>query len=348
MHATVFRKLLAWLPLVLSSALAAAAAAALLAVEIMPKSPAGGTLPALTALQSELAQRLRRHVEAIASSEHNTSTPAALENAARYIEATLAAEGYRVRRQQYNYGGHTVRNLEVTISNAVAGQAPRILIVGAHYDSAPGAPGANDNGSGTAAVLELARLLKAMRPAPGTELRFVLFTNEEPPWFMSEGMGSWRHAQELHERGAAVEAALILETIGYYSSDKNSQQYPPGLAKFYPDTGNFLAFVGITESSALVRRTLAAFRATGAFPAEGLAAPGAVQGVTLSDHTSYNAFGYPALMITDTAFLRYPHYHSAQDTPDKVDYASVARIVTGLAQVIETMAQAGQKQASGL
>ena len=286
-----------------------------------------------------LAARLEQHVRAVASTEHNTSKPVALDAAARYIEDALKAAGFRVVRQEYEADGHKVRNLEVSLINTRQGKPPdRIFIVGAHYDSARGAPGANDNGSGTAAVIELARLLKGARLSEGTELKFVFFVNEEPPWFMGEGMGSWQHEKDLRARGQPVEGALILETIGYYSKAKGSQRYPPGLEKQYPDSGNFIAFVGTLGSSELVRKTLAAFKAASTFPAEGLAAPAYVEGVTLSDHTSYNRHGYPALMITDTAFLRYPYYHTAQDTPDKLDYASMARVVDGLAKVIEGMA----------
>lgn len=287
---------------------------------------------------AELAARMERHVNIIASDERNTRTPAQLEQAASYIEASLAAEHYSVQRQQYSWDGHQVRNIEVSISNLAPGKQPeRIFIVGAHYDSVPGAPGANDNASGTAAVIELARLLKGMRLASGTELKFVFFVNEEPPYFMTEGMGSWRHARDLRQRAQKVEAALILETIGYYSDKKDSQRYPPGLARFYPNAGNFIAFVGTLESAALVRQALAAFRTSAMFPAEGLAAPAFVEGVTLSDHSAYNRFGYPALMITDTAFLRYPYCHTAQHTPDKLDYTSMARVVAGLAKAIEAM-----------
>lgn len=285
-----------------------------------------------------LHQRLAQHVRQVASVEHNTSTPKALENAAGYIEATLAAMGYEVRRQQYTHEGQQVRNLEVSLINTSKGKPPaRIFIIGAHYDSARGAPGANDNGSGTAAVLELARMLKGIRLSQGTELKFVFFVNEEPPYFGGEGMGSWQHAKDLRARGQPVAAALILETIGYYSQAVGSQRYPPGLEKQYPNKGNFIAFVGTLESSELIRKTLAAFKATSPFPAEGLAAPSYVEGVTWSDHASYNRHGYPALMITDTAFLRYPYYHTAQDTPDKLDYDSMARVIDGLARVIEGM-----------
>lgn len=297
----------------------------------------------------DLSVRLRTHVEAIASQEHNTATPRALEQAARHIEATLEGYGYRLRRQEYEAGGQKVRNIEVSVSNAAPGAKPeRIFIVGAHYDSARGAPGANrsgnDGGSGTAAVLELARLLKTMQPSRGTELKFVFFVNEEPPSqlanAMGEEMGSMQHARDLKKNGHNVEGALILETIGWYSQARNSQKLPPGLEKHYPSTGNFIAFVGTLESSALVRQALAAFKAQSDFPAEGLAAPAHVMGVTLSDHSSYNRQGYPALMITDTAFLRYPYYHTAQDTPEKLDYASMARVVKGLARTMESLAGA--------
>lgn len=290
---------------------------------------------------NDLAARLQRHVRAIASCEHNAATPEtmeALEQAARYIEATLAAEGYPVRRHEYTWDGQRVRNLEVSLANLAPSRQPdRIVIVGAHYDSVRGSPGANDNGSGTAALIELARILKAVTPRKGTELKFVFYVNEEPPYFMTEGMGSWRHARDLRNRGQNVEAALILETIGYYTDAPDSQRYPFGLSPFYPDAGNFVGFVGTLSSSGLVRKTLDAFRAASSFPAEGLAAPGFVEGVTLSDHTSYNRHGYQALMITDTSYLRYPHYHTAQDTPDKLDYPSIARIVEGMARVVEGM-----------
>jgi Zn-dependent M28 family amino/carboxypeptidase len=291
----------------------------------------------------ELSARLRAHVEAIASEEHNTATPRALEGAARHIETTLAGYGYRPQRQEYRAGNQKVRNIEVSVSSVAPGTKPeRIFIVGAHYDSARGAPGANDNGSGAAALLELARLLKGMQPGRGTEIKFVFFVNEEPPWFKGEEMGSMQHARALRDSGANVAGALILETVGWYSEEPNSQKLPPGLEKQYPGTGNFIAFVGTLESSALVRQALAAFKTQSDFPAQGLAAPAHVMGVTLSDHSSYNRHGYPALMITDTAFMRYPYYHTAQDTPDKLDYASMARVVKGLARTIDSLAGAPQ------
>jgi Zn-dependent M28 family amino/carboxypeptidase len=159
---------------------------------------------------------------------------------------------------------------------------------------------------------------------------------------MGEEMGSMVHAAEMKRQGQNVKAALVLETMGYYTDTPNSQQLPAGLEGRYPSTGNFIAFVGTLASSHLVREALAAFRAASDFPAEGLAAPAHTTGVTLSDHSSYNRHGYPALMITDTAFMRYPYYHTAQDTPDKLDYGSMARVVTGLAKTIAALAGGAQ------
>ena len=222
-----------------------------------------GTLTTQAAADpAALATLLEQHVRAIASVEHNTATPAALETSARYIEATLAHHGYAVRRHEYTCDGQRVRNIAVLLAPPAPALAPeRVIIVGAHYDSAPGAPGANDNGSGAAALLALAERLKTAHIAPGTELQLVFFVNEEPPHFMTECMGSRRHAQQIKAAGLPVEAVLILETIGYYTDAPNSQRYPAGLAALYPSTGNFLGFVSTLGSASLMRRTLAAFRA---------------------------------------------------------------------------------------
>lgn len=293
------------------------------------------------AAPASMAQNLERHVRAIASSEHNTAHPKALEASARYIESTLSALGLKVARQEFKADGQTVRNIEVVLGSGKPAQ--RVFIVGAHYDSAPGAPGANDNGSGSAALLELARLFKPLQLNAGTELRLVFYVNEEPPFFTGPDMGSMRHAKAMREQKQPIKGVWILETIGHYSKARNSQRYPPGLEKLFPDTGDFLAIVSTTESKQLVDRTLAAFKAASDFPAQGLAAPSSMAGVTLSDHASYIRYGFPALMFTDTAFMRYPHYHTAQDTPDKVDYASLAQVVQGLSKAIPALMAQGVK-----
>jgi len=319
--------------------------AALATVVALVALPISST--AAPARAQKLEHRLSNHVSKVAAVKHNTSQPTSLEDAARYIEAALAGEGYKVRRQEYEHDGHRVRNLEVSLINTRNNKPPRrIFIVGAHYDSACGAPSANNNdndndngsGSGTAAVLELARMLKGIRLSQGTELKFVFFVNQQRPYISAEGMGSWQHARDLRTREQPVAAALNLETIGDHTSTRNSQRYLPGLEKLYPTQGNFIAFVGTVKSSEMVRKTLAAFKATSNFPAQGLVSASYVEGVTWSDHTSYNRHGYPAIMITDTAFLRYPYYHSTHDTPGKPDYRNMALMVEGLARVIEGIA----------
>jgi Peptidase family M28 len=312
--------------------------AALYYMTAMPGTSYRAALQPLNTEEKDLAARLQRHIEAIAGSEHNVAQYQKLEQAAHYIETVLSSYGYSVRRQEFDSMAGKVRNLQVILSNGKPGNGKRpAIVVGAHYDSAPGAPGANDNGSGTAAILELARLLKDATIADGRELQLVLFVNEEPPYFKTSQMGSWVHASDLNTRGQPVLAMLSLETLGFYSDEKGSQNYPPPLNLLYPDKGNFVGFIGTLDARALIRRATGSFRAHAAFPSEGIAAPGLISGVDWSDHWSYAQYGYPALMVTDTAPYRYPHYHTSDDTPDKVDYAKLARVVKGLEQVVREL-----------
>jgi hypothetical protein len=304
----------------------------------MPGTSYHGQLPELTAEEQKLAARLQQHVTAIAGEEHNVAHYGQLEQTARYIEKALADYGYAIKRQQIASEAGPVRNLEVSLAGAKGnGQPSRVVVVGAHYDSVSGSPGANDNASGTAAVIELAGLLKNVRLADGYELKLVLFVNEELPYFKSRQMGSWVHANDLHARGQQVAAMLSLETMGYYSDARGSQHYPSALSSVYPDRGNFIGFVGDLGSRALVHRVITSFRRHASFPSEGIAAPASIPGIDWSDHWAYRQFGYPALMVTDTAPYRYPYYHSAQDTPDKIDYGKLSRVVKGIEQVIREL-----------
>lgn len=305
----------------------------------MPGQSYRGPLAPLAPEERDLAGRLRHHVAAVAAREHHVARHDELEQSAQYIEQTLASLGYDVRRQEFLAEAQKVRNIEVALPPEKSGtQRPELVVIGAHYDSAIGTPGANDNGSGVAAVLELARLLKDFKPAVNREIRLVLYVNEEMPWFGTPQMGSWVHANSLHARGEKVAAMLSLETIGYYSDARGSQKYPEPLASIYPDAGNFIAFVSNPESKPLLHAAIESFRRHAAFPSEGLAAPASVPGVDLSDHKSYWDFGYPAIMLTDTAFYRYPHYHTPQDTPDKVDYERLARVLRGVDAVVRDLA----------
>jgi Zn-dependent M28 family amino/carboxypeptidase len=232
--------------------------------------------------------------------------------------------------------GQTVYNLETE----VAGGARRneIVVVGGHYDTVPGSPGANDNATGTAAVLELARLLAGQRLA--RTVRFVAFVNEEVPFFQTDTMGSWVYARRSRARGEQIVAMLSIETIGFYSDVVGSQHYPFPFSLFYPRTGNFIGFVGNIASRALVRRSIAAFRQHTSFPSEGVAAPGWMTGIGWSDHWAFWQEGYPGVMVTDTALFRYAPYHTREDTPDRVNYNHMARVVAGLARVVTTLADA--------
>ncbi len=319
--------------------LAAAVAALLWYMVKMPGASFSGAPPALTAEETRLADDLRRHVEAIGSREHNIFNFSELEAAAQYIERTLAGFGYRVEAQRFPAATGEVRNIVVEVVGAV--QGAEIVLVGAHYDSVVGAPGANDNGSGVAAVLELARLLKDARPA--RTLRFVLFVNEEPPFFQTDAMGSRRYVWRARERGERFAAMFSIETIGYYSDRPGSQRYPFPLGLFYPSTGNFIAFVSNFASRGLLHEAIGAFRRHAAFPSEGVAAPSFIPGVDWSDHWSFWQAGWPAVMVTDTALYRYPHYHAPSDTPDKVDYVRLARVTTALAAMLRDLARAPGK-----
>lgn len=285
-----------------------------------------GALKPLGEGDRELASRLRGHVAAIAAREHNLQHPGPLEAAAKAIEGALAGIGYAPGAQRFEAAGIDVRNIEVEIPGGA--RRSEIVVLGAHYDSVRGSPGANDNGSGVAALLELARLMREAKP--GLTIRLVWFVNEEPPYFKGEDMGSRRYARRARERGERVVTMVSIETIGWYSDRAGSQRYPFPLGFFYPSQGDFIAFVSNLGSRSAMHEALAAFRRHAEFPSEGVAAPLVIPGVDWSDHGSFWEQGYPALMVTDTALYRYPWYHDAGDTPDKVDYERLARVVRGL------------------
>ena len=232
----------------------------------------------------------------------------------------------------YELRGQACHNIETEIR----GTHPEIILIGAHYDSVFGSPGANDNGSGVAAMLALARRF-AGKTGQHT-LRFVAFVNEEPPYFLSDEMGSFIYAGRCKARGDKIPVMISLETIGYFSDAPNSQTYPsPGLGIFYPKVGNFIGFVGNVRSRTLLRRVIAAFRKYAKIPSEGAALPSFIPGVSWSDQRSFWRHGYPGIMVTDTAPFRYPYYHSADDTPDKLDYDRFALVVSGMEKVIEDL-----------
>jgi len=282
------------------------------------------------------ADALRHDVQTLAGTigERNVWRPAALALAATYIANRFRSAGLDVRAQTYEAAGQRVENIEAVLPGTSKGQ--EAVVVGAHYDSVRGSPGANDNATGVAAVLELGRRL-AGRPHPRT-VRFVAFVNEEPPFFQTPLMGSLVYARAARERGDRVVAMLSLETMGYYSDARNSQKYPAPIANLYPDTGDFIGFVSNLQSARLLLRTRRAFRARTSFPFRSAAVPASIPGVGWSDHWSFWQAGYPAVMVTDTAPYRYPWYHTAHDTPDKISFDRLAQVVDGLENVVTVLA----------
>ena len=238
-------------------------------------------------------------------------------------------------RQEYKIEDKTYYNLEV---EKLGSEKPNeVIVIGAHYDSAFMSPGANDNGTGAAATLELARIF-AQKSTKRT-IRFVEFTNEEPPFFWTEDMGSLVYAKQIKQRQTKVVAMLSLETMGYFSDMVGSQKYPFPLNLFYPKQGNFIGFIGNLNSGDLVRRSIASFRRHAQFPSEGASLPGWIPGVGWSDQWSFWQQGYQGIMITDTAPYRYPYYHTLDDTFDRIDFDKLARVVSGLVEVISDLAK---------
>lgn len=283
-----------------------------------------------------LENRLRDHVVKLAGAigERNVFHPQALHSAADYIRHEWAAQGYQVTSQFYQAKGVRSENLEVTRTGK--SKPEQIILAGAHYDSVWGSPGANDNASGVAALLELTRLFATAEPEQS--MRFVAFVNEEPPFFYWGEMGSGVYAQAAKARGDDIRLMISLEMLGCYSDKPGSQGYPPFFRYFFPDRGNFIAMVSNRASRHGLQRLVQNFRAHSNFPVESLAAFEFIPGVAWSDHLSFWRKGYPALMVTDTAFYRYDAYHSAEDTPEKLDYASMAKVVEGLFHAMEALA----------
>jgi len=303
----------------------------------MPGRSHSGPLQPLTPDEARLESYLKGHVTMLAGTigERNTQRYQGLMRAEEYIRLRFAALGFRVQEQSYTVDGRQVKNLWVETQGTR--QPDEIVIIGAHYDSPSGSPGADDNASGTAALLELARLLRDAKP--GRTLRLVAFVNEEPPFFQTDLMGSRVFAATAARRKEKIAAMLALESIGYFDGTPGSQRYPFLLSLLYPDTGDFIGFVGNSGSRSLLSRTVDAFRRTSPFPSQGAVAPEFFVGIGWSDHWSFWQEGYPAIMVTDTAPFRNPHYHESTDTPDRLDYGRMARVTAGLGRVVRELAK---------
>lgn len=258
-----------------------------------------------------------------------------LNMAAEYIEERFRSSGCLPKRENFTYGDKEYYNIIAELPGA--GDArDGIIVIGAHYDTVIGTPGADDNASGVAGLLELARLT-ALNPIRST-VRFVAFSLEEPPVFMTSRMGSYVHAKGLREEGTEVYGMISLEMLGYYCDHKGCQFYPASIFRwFYPDRGNFIAFVGNISSKPFTGRLKNAFRSMSSLPVESLNAFSIIPGVGFSDHHSFWKFGYPAFMITDTAFYRNPNYHGPGDSAETLDYERMAELVNGLYRALGSL-----------
>ncbi len=259
----------------------------------------------------------------------------ALKKTIDYITSELSRYGYTVSYQPYEVEGRIYKNIFVEIKGRKTPE--KILVLGAHYDTVTGTPGADDNASGIAVLLELARLLSDK--SFDKTIQFVAFTLEEPPFFRSKFMGSYVYAKELKKKGKDLEGMLCLEMIGYFTDEPDSQFFPlPFFRWLYPNRGNFITLVGNISSKKFLTHAKSGFKKGTSLPVESLSTFSIIPGVDFSDHRSFWKFGYNALMLTDTAFYRNPNYHGMGDTPETLDYERMAEVALGLKSAIEGLA----------
>jgi len=278
-----------------------------------------------------LPEVLQRDVAALIASgrgQHRSfSNVAALERAAAFISSQWEDAGFAVVEQPFEVTGSTYKNLLISYGPTAA----PVVVVGAHYDVCGPQDGADDNASGVAALLALARRLASEQPQLHHRLELVAFALEEPPFFKTPHMGSVQHARSLTEDNATVTAMIALDLIGYFSDAPGSQRFPlPLMQLAYPSVGNFISVVGNLGNRRLVARVKTLMAASCAVPVFSISAPAIMPGIDLSDHQSYWQQGFPAVLITDTAMYRNPHYHLASDTVDTLDYPRMAEVVKGV------------------
>ena len=317
-------------------ALVLSACAAVYLVIVMPGNTVKGGLPAFDDELVSLSQHLREHVWILAEEigERNDGEIKKLNQAADYIYSQFQSYGYVPLETRF--GRKEYRNITVNLYGRE--KRDEIIVIGAHYDTVWLTPGADDNASGVAGLLEIARVLSGQRFS--RTIRFMAFTNEEEPFYGTDIMGSGVSAKYSYDHNENIIGMFSLEMIGYYSSEPNSQFYPGVIRHFYPRQGNFIAFVSNFRSRHFLHQAIFDFRKQGTFPSEGLTAPEwLVPDIRRSDNASYWYYGFPAVMITDTSNYRNRNYHSVGDVPRTLDYDSMARVVQGLTGMLKDLAQ---------
>lgn len=303
----------------------------LFAMTYMPGKSYTGAFPNPTDNQIQLSKDFKNQLEQFATEPRNSMHWGGLKKAQDFLVLQLKKNGFQKIEEQ-NFG--TFKNLEVIIEPSK--EATQTLVIGAHYDSAFDAIGADDNGSSVVILLELARRFQNFK-SEHTRLRIVFFTNEEPPHFKTSLMGSAEYAKMLYEKKENVIAMYAFDALGYFKEEKGTQHYPIMFAPFYPSTGNFVAFVGNWSSRKLVIDSLTAFRKDAQFPSEGISAWQKIQGIDFSDHLNFYNYGWKGLMVTDTAFNRNPTYHTTEDTIDKLDLIKMAQLTDELEKMFRTL-----------
>lgn len=279
---------------------------------------------------------LYRHVEfltSVAGYRHYANMSGLL-RCVDYIRGEFDIANGRIALQDFQVGGKTYQNIICRLGPA---DGPRI-IVGAHYDVCGPQPGADDNASAVAGLLEIARLMGVNPDKLTYRLDLVAYCLEEPPYFGTSHMGSYTHARSLRDQKATIKEMLCLEMIGFFSEHENSQSFPiPLMRWFYPTRANFIAVVSNLRNWNLVRQVQRDMQTGTDIEVCKLNAPVMVPGVGLSDHSSYWKFGFPAVMITDTAFYRNPNYHQSSDTIETLDFKKMSQVVEAV--VAHLMAQ---------
>ena len=280
------------------------------------------------------AERLEVHVRALSETFHprDWEHPANLEQCANYIAGHFATAGATVESQAVAVQGKQYRNV---IGRFGVGKGSKV-VVGAHYDSYSGTPGADDNASGTAALIELAYL--AGRDAPQRELELVAYVLEEPPFFGGSEMGSAIHAKSLAKEKGTLKGVIVLEMLGCFKDEAGSQSYPTGLLRlYYPNRGNFIAVAGCWDQGDWIKAVKVGMKGTTAVPIYSIRAPAALPGIDFSDHRNYWPYGIKAVMITDTSFYRNQTYHTSDDTPDRLDYGRMSQVVVAVFEAIRAI-----------
>ena len=329
-----------WVPVVrVSTALLLTLAAAwglLLWLTWTPGTSWRGPPAPLTGEQHESLQRLQHHVRALAVDigPRHIGAPSSMRRAEEFIGEQLRADGYDVQLLPVPNSRGVTHNIQAQLTGSDL--PDQIIVVGAHYDTISTTPGADDNATGVAAVLEIAHLMRSS--SPSRTVRFVLFTHEEPPYFRSDGMGSAVYARQARREREQIVAMYSLEMLGYFSEQPDSQTLPPPLHLVFPTTGNFVAFISLSESQHLVHESVGLFREHARIASEALSAPAWVTGVDFSDHAPFIEQGYDAVMVTDTAFMRNANYHRATDTADTLQYPYLTHATLGMRSVVEALA----------